>query len=161
MMNTLKTSQAGLEMIKLFEGLRLEAYLDPVGILTCGWGHTSAAGPPVVTSDLVITEEEANAILLNDLKDVEYVVNLSASVPLPQDCFDALVSFTFNVGSTSLMRSTLLKRLNMGDWEGAAGQFKRWNKGVVDGKKVAIPGLTARRSREEKLFRKGMTARDA
>src|SRR5690606_10106222 len=108
----MKTSSAGVAFIRRHEGAVLSAYRDPAGVLTIGVGHTSAAGPPVVKPGMKITLEEADAILKRDLARFEESVSRLVKVPLSQPQFDALVSFTFNLGEGNLSRSTLLKKLN-------------------------------------------------
>jgi lysozyme len=107
----MKTSVEGLNLIKDYEGLRLEAYYCPSGILTIGYGHT---GPDVWVS-MVITESEAERLLQQDLAKFEDGVKEFITVPLNQNQFDALVSFTYNVGIGALQNSTLRKRLNAGE----------------------------------------------
>lgn len=142
----MKTSQAGVDLIKQFEGLELTAYPDP-GTggepWTIGYGHTGGVKP----GDTV-TEAEAEEILRQDLARFEDCVNAYVSVPITQSEFDALVSFAFNVGCGALKSSTLLRLLNGGDHEAAAQQFPRWNKAA--GRVMA--GLTRRREAERDLF---------
>lgn len=142
------TSAHGRDLITQREGKRLTAYKDSVGILTIGVGHTSAAGSPTVTAGLKITDKECDDILARDLHAVEKQVNDPVKVHLTQNQFDALVSFTFNVGGGAFKGSTLLKKLNAGDYAGAADQFLVWNKA---GGKV-LKGLTTRRESERKQF---------
>ena len=123
----MQTSERGRALIRQHEGLRLEAYQDPVGVWTIGFGHTSAAGPPAVYKGMRITAAGADEILRTDLRKFEGYVASAVKVPLNQNQFDALVSFTFNLGSENLRSSTLLKRLNAGDYFGAADQFAVWN----------------------------------
>lgn len=142
----MKTSQAGIDLIKQFEGLELTAYPDP-GTggepWTIGYGHTGGVKP----GDTV-TEAEAEELLRQDLEKFEDCVNAYVSVPITQSQFDALVSFAFNVGCGALKSSTLLRLLNNGDTEAAAAQFGRWNKAA--GRVLA--GLTRRRGAERDLF---------
>lgn len=148
----MKTSDRGIELIKAHEGLRLEAYPDPAHgwkVATIGYGHTSAAGPPKVERGMKITEAGADAILRQDLAKFEGYVTDAVKVPLNQNEFDALVSFTFNLGPGNLRSSTLLRKLNAGDRAGAADEFLKWDK--AGGKKLA--GLTKRREAERALFR--------
>ena len=144
----MRTSQKGLELIKRFEGLLLEAYLDAVGIWTIGYGHTSQAGAPRVVPGMVITEPRAEDILRNDLRKFEYDVESLVDVHLTQHQFDALVSLTFNIGPTNLAGSTLLKRLNEGDYQAARKEFAKWRKagGVI------LRGLERRRAAEQDLW---------
>ncbi len=152
-MTSMRTSTAGRKAIAAHEGNKLTAYLDSVGILTIGVGHTTAAGPPEVTKGLKITAAQSDEILTRDLASVEADVNRLVGVPLTQAQFDALVSLVFNIGGTKFGKSTLLKKLNARDYAGAALQFLVWNKGTVNGKLVAIAGLTTRRKAEMVLFR--------
>lgn len=135
----------GLALVKEFEGLRLKAYRDPDGRWTIGYGHT---GSEVGSGD-VITAKQAEALLSKDLNKFETVVHSAVKVKLNSNQFSALVSFTYNEGPGNLKSSTLLKKLNQRDYQGAANEFLRWNKG--DGGRV-LPGLTRRRAAERKLF---------
>jgi len=133
----------GLRLLKSFEGLRLEAYLDPVGIWTIGYGTTSGVFP-----GQRITEVQAEEFLKRDLRRFEAAVTDLVTVPLNADQFSALVSFTYNVGEGAFAGSTLLRLLNQRNYRGAAEQFQRWNLG--DG--VELAGLTRRRRAERALF---------
>ncbi len=141
-------NQAGLDLIKSFEGLRLKAYIDPVGILTVGYGHTG----PDVYPGLEISKSEAEQLLADDLRKREASVGELVTVPLNDSEFAALVSFVFNTGVGSLKGSTLRKKLNNKDYKGAASEFPRWVYGTVKGKKVVLPGLVRRRAQERNLF---------
>ena len=138
-------SDDGLDLIKHFEGCELTAYVCPSGIYTIGYGHTGG-----VTPGQTITQAEADKILREDVRKFETGVDNYTNVPLNQSQFDALVSFTFNVGLGAYRDSTLLRLLNGADYEGAAGQFGRW----VNGANGPLPGLVRRRDAEEKLFRR-------
>lgn len=141
-------SPAGLAMTKEAEGLRLEAYLCPAGKLTIGYGHT---GPDVVPGQC-ITQSKADDILLADMTTAAVAVDRSVTVPLSENQRYALADFAFNLGAGALMGSTLLKRLNAGDYQGAADEFLKWDKAHVDGELVVLPGLSARRARERAMF---------
>lgn len=147
----MRISDDGLMVVKHFEGLYLKAYVDPVGVWTIGYGHTGSAAH----SGNIISEPEAENLLREDMGESEYFVERYIDFDLKQHQFDALVSFTFNVGGGALAKSTLRKKLNSGDVEGAAAEFPRWNKGTVNGQKVVLPGLTRRRSSERFLFETG------
>ncbi|MBD3880822.1 glycoside hydrolase family protein [Phormidium tenue FACHB-886] len=138
-----KTNQSGVDLIKSFEGLRLTAYRDPVGVLTIGYGTTTG-----VFEGQRISESQAEAFLKKDLERFERAVNNSVKVSLNSNQFAALVSFTYNVGEGALASSTLLQYLNQGNYQGAADQLLRWNKG--DG--VELAGLTRRRKAERAMF---------
>jgi lysozyme len=151
-MNSMRTSAAGRKAIAAHEGNVLTAYQDSVGVWTIGVGHTAAAGAPIPKKGMKITAAESDEILSRDLAGVEAEVNKLVKVPLNQSQFDALVSLVFNIGGTAFRKSTLLRKLNAGDYAGAAAQFASWDKGTIGGKKVAIKGLTNRRADERKLF---------
>lgn len=137
------TGQKGIDLIKRFEGLRLRSYLCPANVWTIGYGHTVG-----VTSNQIITSEQAESILKSDLKRFELGVMNAVKVDLNQSQFDALVSLSFNIGLSAFANSTLVRLLNAGDYNGAAGQFERWNQG---GGKV-LQGLSTRRAAERALF---------
>lgn len=143
----MKTSDKGVALIKAHEGKRLSAYSCPAGVLTIGFGHTTAAGHPTVVQGMRISEREADDILRRDLSRFEDRVNRLVKVPLTQGQFDALVSFDFNTGA--LHSSTLLKKLNAGDYAAIPAQLMRWTKG--GGRE--LPGLVRRRRDEAELWR--------
>ncbi len=142
-----KISPVGIELIKQFEGLELESYLDIADVWTIGYGHTETAGP-----NQKITEREAEELLRRDLVSREQAVSNLSNVPLNQNEFDALVSFVYNVGSNAFRGSTARKRLNREDRMGAADALTWWNKATVDGVLVPVRGLTRRRAAERALF---------
>ena len=144
----MNVSERGLDLIKSFEGCRLAAYPDPGSPdgepWTIGWGTTRG-----VRKGMTITQEEADLLLAEDVSAFERAVNRMVRVPLNQNQFDALVSFTYNVGPGAFGSSTLLRLLNEGDYEGAAGNFGRW---VMGGSGETLPGLVRRRASERALF---------
>jgi len=142
--NNLSYSNEGLALTEQFEGLRLTAYQDSVGVWTIGYGHTG----PDVYPGLTITQEQASALLLQDVATAVATVNRLVTVPLTQNQFDALVDFVFNVGSGNFASSTLLRELNAGNTAGAAAQFLVW----VYAGGVQVPGLLRRRQAEQALF---------
>ncbi len=139
----MKTSELGIRLIKGFEGSRLHAYKDQGGLLTIGYGSTKG-----VTEDMVITQDEADERLRDDLAHAEMAVLCQVKVPLTQNQFDSLVSFTYNVGAGHLHDSTLLKKLNLGDYRGASIWFMPWCK--IHG--IENEGLMHRRHAEMQLF---------
>lgn len=147
----MKISNTGINLICGFEGLRLKAYDDGVGVWTIGYGTTVINGVKVKKGD-TCTIEQAKSYMAQDLKKFESAVNTAVKVPLNQNQFDALVSLTYNIGTGAFKDSTLLKKLNAKDYKGAAAQFDRWNKG---GGKV-MQGLVNRRAKERNLFEKGV-----
>jgi GH24 family phage-related lysozyme (muramidase) len=142
--------QPALELIKQWEGLRLEAYLCPAGVWTIGYGHTG----PSVKPGLKITEADAEALLLSDVERFARAVDTWIKVKLSNNQRCALISFTFNVGIGALQESTLRKRLNNGEdaVKVAMEELPRWNKG--DGK--ILEGLVRRRKAEVDLFCRGV-----
>lgn len=139
----MQTSQQGVELIKHFEGCRLEAYLCPAGIWTIGYGHTL----DVKEGDRV-DQEAAEAFLIEDLEEFEDHVQRLVEVDLSQDQFDALVSWTFNLGYGNLAASTLLAKLNDGLYDEVPEQIKRWTRA---GGRV-LEGLVKRRDAEAALW---------
>ena len=143
-------SDNGMKLLEQFEGLRLEAYLDSAGIHTIGYGTIKYPDGSVVKKGDKITKAQAKQYKLHDLKEFESTVNTSVKSPLTQNQYDALVSLSYNIGSGAFKDSTLLKKLNSGDYKGAAEQLLVWNK--VNSKKVQ--GLVNRREAERNLFLK-------
>lgn len=142
----MRTNDEGVKLIKKWEGLRTKAYRDVAGIWTIGYGHTSAAGGLKVTPGLVISEKQAEEVLKSDLVKFENDVNKLVKVPLTDNQFATLVSFHFNTGA--LGKSTLLKKLNAGQYNAVPSELMKWvNAG---GKKVQ--GLVNRRTDEGKLW---------
>ncbi|AVF43592.1 lysozyme [Acinetobacter nosocomialis] len=146
----MKISATGINLIKSFEGLRLKAYDDGVGVWTIGFGTIKYPNGIRVKGGDSCTSQQAEYYLLNDLTSFENAVNRLVKAKLTQNQFDALVSFTYNLGEANLGKSTLLKKLNAGDYQGAADQFLVWNKA---GGKV-MKGLVRRREAERALFLK-------
>ncbi len=146
-----RISENGLNLIKEFEGLELEPYLCPANIPSIGYGNTYYEdGTKVTLQDEAITESRANELLENIAnKDFASVIIKSLEVPLSQNQFDALVSFVYNVGNRNFRRSTLRKKLNRGDYEGASREFNKW---IYSGGKV-LKGLKERRKLEAELFK--------
>ena len=138
-------TKEGIELIKHFEGCRLEAYRCPAGVLTIGYGHTQG-----VTEGMTITQEEADELLKRDLLSFEVNVRGCVIPNLNDHQIDALTSFAYNVGIGNLRRSTLLRIINRGGAteEEIRRQFDRW---IYAGKKV-LPGLKRRRKAEADLY---------
>ena len=142
----MKTSQKGIDFIKRHEALRLNAYLDAVGVWTIGYGHTKTA-----KKGMAITEAEAEKLLVDDLKTAENEIN-SHNLPLKQHQFDALASFVFNVGTGAFRTSTLLKRIKIDvNHPDIPKQLNRW---IYGGGKV-LSGLVKRRRQEADIYTKG------
>lgn len=154
---TRTVNTTGLEHIKRWEGLKLTAYLCPAGKLTIGYGHTSAAGLPLVTRMMTISKAQAELILKRDLAQFEQAVSESVAVKLNDNQFAVLVSFAFNIGIDHFKKSTLLKKLNKGDYAAVPGELMKWVKATHPntGKKQTIAGLVNRRAAESGLWVKG------
>ena len=144
MKNRMKTGTEGVELIKHFEGCRLEAYLCPANVWTIGYGHTSG-----VREGDVIDQEAAEAHLIEDLEEFEGYVNDMVEIALKQNEFDAIVAWTFNLGPGNLKESTLLNRLNYGPLSDVPAQIQRWNRA---GGQV-LEGLVKRRAAEAALWK--------
>ncbi len=144
----MQTSDKGIALIKEFEGCKLTAYQDSVGVWTIGYGWTQPVDGKPIRAGMTIKQETAERLLKTGLVSYESDVSRLVKVGLNQGQFDALVSFTYNLGARSLSTSTLLRKLNSGDYAGAADEFLRWNKA---GGKV-LNGLTRRREAERALF---------
>lgn len=139
-----------LSLIKRWEGCKLTAYRDVVGVWTIGYGHTSMAGPPTVKAGMVITQDEADEILKKDLIKYIDAVDNTVKVPVNENMRGAMVSLCYNIGPGAFSKSSLVKKLNAGDVSGAADAFLSWKKA---GGRV-VQGLLNRRHEERKLFLK-------
>jgi len=139
-----QTSQAGINFIKRWEGYSPKAYRDIVGVETIGYGHVIRHGEHFST----LTESEATKLLCRDLERFEAAVESLVEIELNSSENDALVSFCFNLGRGALAKSTLLKKLNDGDREGAAKEFPKWCR--ANGK--LVQGLLNRRNEEAEMF---------
>lgn len=144
---TMRMSADGRKALTAREGKRLKAYVDTVGVLTIGVGHTSAAGPPKVTKGLTITDAECDEIFARDLRQYEDAVSAALKRPVSQRSFDALVSLCFNIGTGAFAKSTVVKRINAGDMIGASDAILMWNK---------PPEIMGRRKQEYGQFREGL-----
>ena len=145
----MKTGQKGLDIIKQFEGFSSKPYLCPAGVPTIGYGATYYLdGRKVTMQDPPITQSQATALLQMMVRNYEAAVNRYVQVKINQNQFDALVSFAYNLGNAALQKSTLLKKLNAGDYQCAANEFLKWNR--AGGRELA--GLTRRRKAERALF---------
>ncbi len=147
----MKTSAKGLALIKKYEGFYSKPYLDPVGIPTIGYGVIRYPnGKRVTMKDPAITEKQASDMLAQLLEQTyEKDVNRLVKVALNQNQFDALVSFTYNLGGTNLGNSTLLRKINVNPCDPTIrAEFPRWNKAGVR----VLAGLTRRRKEEADLY---------
>jgi GH24 family phage-related lysozyme (muramidase) len=144
-------TENGIELIKHFETFVGHVYICPAGYPTVGYGHVVRSWEKERFAN-GITEVEAEALLQADLKRYEASVCRLIKVPLDDGMYDALVSFTFNLGGGALQRSTLRSRLNRGEYEGAADELPKW--AYAGGRKLR--GLVRRREAERYLFMWGM-----
>jgi lysozyme len=143
----MQASENCIAALKRFEGFRSKPYLCPAHVWTVGYGETRGIIPGKVYS-----EKEADAMLRAECAELAHELSLIVHVPLNQGQFDALISWTFNLGCPKLLKSTLLGAINSGDFKFAAGQFERWC--YADGK--ILPGLLARRKEERQWFESGV-----
>jgi len=144
---------AAKKLIKDFEGLRLKAYRCSAGVLTIGWGHTSAAGEPTVKPGLTISKAEAERIFDRDIEN--FAKNVAALIKgeVNDNQFGACVSLAFNIGVGAFSKSSVLRFINKGNRDDAADAFMLWNKITKNGKRVVASGLTRRRAAEAALFK--------
>lgn len=142
----MRTNDEGIALIKQWEGLKLEAYLCPANVWTIGYGHTRTARP-----GMKITAQEAERLLKDDLRKFETAVSNAVRIDLTENQFAALVSWTYNVGEGAMKSSTLIRKLNSGDYDSVPTELLKWNK--VSGK--VNRGLANRRAAEVGLWSKG------
>ncbi len=156
----MKLTSEAKTLIKKREGLRLTSYRCPAGVLTIGYGHTSAAGEPVVTAGMKITKTQAENIFDHDIET--FAKQVAATIPssawLPDGAFSACVSLAFNIGLGAWKGSSVLKFIKLNRLDDAADAFLLWNKATVKGKRQVLPGLTSRRAAEAALFTKAINA---
>ena len=148
----LRMGDLGLDLIRHFEGFESEAYQDSVGVWTIGYGHTSN-----VRSGMVVTDGEAAQLLRGDVRDSAVAVQRRVEVPMLQQEFDALVSWTFNLGQGNLKASTLLKELNAGEHGKVPNEMRRWTRAGGE----ILDGLVRRRNSEANLWATGELKFDA
>ena len=146
----MKISKKGLDLIKKHEGFRNHPYLCPAGVPTIGYGNTYYAdGRKVKMTDNPITQSEATELLCDIVSEFEEGVNDLVKRPLKQNQFDALVSFTYNLGVPRLRKSTLLKKVNINpDDESITKEFQKWV--FANGRE--LKGLKKRRNQEAWLY---------
>lgn len=149
----INTSPRGVQFIRDHEGLELKAYQDDAGVWTIGYGHTSDAKYPVKPG-MKITKGTAEAMLKWDIEEAETAIARLVKVPLNGNQYGALVSFVFNLGGDALRKSTLLKKLNRGDYEGASREFGKWSniRDPITKQLRPARGLVRRRAEEKALF---------
>jgi lysozyme len=144
-----QTGEAGLALIRAFEGFSSTPYVCPAGYPTVGYGHVVQGEEQF---DAPLSQEDGEALLRSDLPRYEAAVCRLIEVPLNGPCFDALVSFTFNLGEGALAASTLRRQANAGRLADAGQQFDRW---VFAGARK-LPGLVKRRAAERALWERGL-----
>lgn len=142
-------SDNGVTFVAEHESFRAQQYPDIAGHSTIGYGHKLVPGESYPNG---VTEAEAQRLLTHDLRSAQEAVRANVKVPLTQNQFDALTSLTYNIGSGNFAGSTLLRRLNAGDYDAASEQFSVWNKVKIGGKLKPSRGLTNRRNQERDLF---------
>lgn len=161
-----RLSDAGVELIKSFEGFSDKLYNDPAGHCTVGYGtlvHTGncdgrSSEQPYAGG---VNRDKATELLRREAEQFQKVINDCVTVALNQNQNDALVSFVYNVGPGNFGKSTLLKLLNKGDYASVPAELKKWTKARVEGKLVDLPGLVKRRAAEAELFERAVGAAKA
>ena len=146
-MTNITIPKQAIELIQKYEGLKLSSYLCPANVWTIGYGTTRIKGK-AVTSGMTCTEQQAEEYLRDDLQVFAQAVKQLVKVPLNDNQFSALLSFTYNLGVGALEKSTLLKKLNEGSYGAAQAEFLKW---IRAGGKI-LPGLVRRRGEEAELF---------
>lgn len=146
----MRISQKGIDLIKYFTECNLSSYYNTANVLAIGYGHTGKD----VKRNMKITQEQAEALLQNDLAHVEYMLNVRfvGDLKLKQNQYDAVCSFVYSVGVHAFLKSTMFALLMKKDYENASNQFARWNKVTKDGRKEVSQKLTTRRVAEKELF---------
>ena len=144
----MSVSNQGVDLICDFEGKRLAAYDDGVGVWTIGFGTTIYPNGIKVKKGDTCTLDQAKSYMVHDLKKFEQAVNGAVNIALNQNQFDALVSLAYNIGTGAFNKSTLVKKLNAGDISGAADQFDVW----INAGGKRMQGLVNRRVKEKALF---------
>jgi lysozyme len=140
-----------VNLVKNFEGFRSSAYIDTSGLPVIGYGQTEVNGS-TVTLGQYITQSQADTALEQELYHIQQLVLSHVKVDLNPYQLGALTSLVYNAGAVILKDSTLIRKLNAGDYIGAAEEFIRWNKANQGGNLVVYSGLTKRRLAEQKLF---------
>ncbi len=145
----MRINQVGLDLLKTFEGFRSEPYFCSAMVATIGYGSTwSFDGSRVTLHHPPITKDEAEELLLREIRKSEKAVDRLIKVELNENEHSALQSFVYNLGSGRLQSSTLRRKINRGDFEGAADEFPKWRRA---GGRI-LKGLVLRRAAERKLF---------
>ncbi len=140
-----------VDLVKQFEGFSADAYIDTSGLPVIGYGQTRINGKTVILGQY-ITQAEADVALRQELEHLQNLVKSHVQVELNPHQLGALTSLVYNAGMRIVTNSTLIRKLNQGDYLGAAREFPRWNKANQGGKLVVFSGLTKRRLAEKQLF---------
>lgn len=148
-MTTITIPDQAVALIRTFEGFRSTAYKCPAGVWTIGYGTTRIAGQ-AVKQGMTCTEAEAEQYMRSDLQPFAAAIKTLVKVPLTENQFAALLSFVYNIGPAAFAGSTMLKKINSGDWLGARNEFFRWIKAAGQ----TLTGLVKRRAAEADLFGK-------
>ena len=142
-------NKATIDLVKDFEGCKLTAYRDPIGVWTIGYGTTARAGLGIIpTAGMTITQAEADQLLADGLNKFADQIRPMINAGLNDNQFGACVSLAYNIGAHAFGTSSALKHINAGDYDKAANAILLWNKA---GGKV-LKGLVRRREAERKLF---------
>lgn len=143
----MKASKVAYEIIKKYEGLKLNSYKCPAGVWTIGYGHTATT-----REGMKITEKEAERLLEKDVEEIERTLNACIKVSLTQNQYDALISLAYNIGASKLCKSKLMQLVNINNFKEAAEEFLKFNKARINGVMQELKGLNNRREAERKLF---------
>lgn len=146
----MRVNEAGLALIRAYEGFRGQAYRCPAGILTIGYGHTSMAGPPDVRAGMRMNKAQAEAVLAADVAVFASEIARFIRVELSGNQFSALVSFAYNAGTGAFRKSSVLAAVNRGDFDSVPRRLNLWVK--AGGR--TLPGLVKRRASEGQLFQR-------
>lgn len=149
----MKINKATVDLVKEFEGFRSEAYLDPVGIWTIGYGTTAEAGLGIAPRPgMRITQKEAETYLMLGLEKFAKRIAPMIKQPITENEFGAFVSLAYNIGPGAFLKSTALQAFNEGKKDKAANAILMWNKATINGVRKVLPGLDRRRKAERELF---------
>lgn len=152
-------NQETIDLIKSFEQFKAKTYVDPVGVLTIGYGTTAMAGIGVVPKmGMVISKADAERYLALTIEKFGNEIKRGIKAPINENEFGAFVSLAYNIGPPNFLGSTALRKFNAGDKSGSANAILFWNKGTIKGKKVVLNGLVRRRGDERALFLKPVGA---
>ena len=148
----MKTSEQGRQFIESLEPLYLTGFVCPPNVMTIGYGHNFHYKGRPITNDTKITLEEADALLADDLVNIEERITALVTVPIVQNEFDAMVALAENISIEAFEKSSVLRFFNAGDRTATARAFMLWNRANINGELVVVEQLNVRRQAEAALF---------